>query len=624
MNNEKIDQLFEEVSYDVMIGLCMNDSSDSIESGSHTLKFDIEPKCEQPWIVYHLDGMYNLFPSHELFQAIAKESSNHDKNSFPQYYNELDQFTLRKEMIDGYYKNHLVLFHPIYKRSKLTNHYFRNVQLLHIIPIGHQVVPSKYERIPKINLTKELLEECLLNHTYFTIEEYSSEIYDATTFIECQGYIYEVELASHEESVYEWKSVNERVKRMKLIKPNNHLRVIDKDDYFIFVDENYIQEHYEESSIVGEVIPLVKEEVEELLLEKFMYNAQQQNLCYRKFDLVNFHVAMKSAPLVIVAGMSGTGKTRVTFEYARVMNMSKEQGNFLVLPISPSYSEPSDITGYYNARENVYVPAEGGLVDFLLHAQNNKEQMHMVVFDEMNLAQIEHYFAQFLSMMELDQEHQQIQLYNENLPCSNKEMYPASIELVGNVLFVGTVNMDETTSTISDRLLDRSLVIHLEKQTFQEYFKEQHNKIVKENSFVIESALVYQQLCSEYEVKQLDFEFLKFMDEVHNLLNKYDSQKGISFRALKNMGTYINNMPVKFEEEEISKSKTYDFAFKQSVVSKMIGDTQSLGKVLGMHNERGELFVLLEKYRHLSDFKESIDELVIKKANLLNYGYTSK
>lgn len=629
---KKIESLLDEASNSVMIGRFVNDSSAMINAGATTMKFEVERLCDNPWVVDDIDYNYQLFPQDDIYMCIAKNNSNHEKNSFPLYYNEYDSYEEKQRMLNHYYKDSLVIFHPVYEKSSITNNYFRNVELLHVLPIGIQEVPKNYLCIPKIKMKIEELESILLKQEYFSIDEYPSTIYDSVDFIECKGFIFEVSLASHEQDEYLWKNTNEKINKMGLKKGAHVLRVIQNDEYFSFIDESYIQELQMDATEVGlqkqvesvlEEVEVDKEEVEDLLLQSFVYHAKKRQLCYRKLDLVNFHVAMKSAPLVIVAGMSGTGKTRITFEYARVMNMGESTKTLLVLPISPAYNEPSDITGYYNSVQECYVPAEGGLVDLLLHAQKYEDQMHMVVFDEMNLAQIEHYFAQFLSLMELDQKYQKLHLYNENLVCQNKEEYPASIQLKGNVLFVGTVNMDETTNTISDRLLDRSLVVHLEKQSFLDYFEEQqsHEEGI---DYVVGSSKEYQRLCTTYSIQELDIHFIKFMDEVHQLLNKYDAQKGVSFRALKNMGTYVNNMPTHVDNIAIGRWWTYDMAFKQSVVSKIIGDQKSLEKVLGTNNERGELFELLERYKDLSDFKESIRELVIKKQNLVNYGYTNK
>lgn len=92
----------------------------------------------------------------------------------------------------------------------------------------------------------------------------------------------------------------------------------------------------------------------------------------------------------------------------------------------------------------------------------------MVVFDEMNLARVEHYFSQFLSVLEMKPDSRKIKLYNKELESRmyNNEKYPSSITIKSNVLFVGTVNTDESTYQFSDKVLDRANVINLKMIPF--------------------------------------------------------------------------------------------------------------------------------------------------------------
>ena len=74
----------------------------------------------------------------------------------------------------------------------------------------------------------------------------------------------------------------------------------------------------------------------------------------------------------------------------------------LFMPVSPSFIEPDDVLGYLNPNNGLYIPADTGLVDFLINAQNNSDKMYMVIFDEMNLSQIEYWFSPFISVLEKD------------------------------------------------------------------------------------------------------------------------------------------------------------------------------------------------------------------------------
>ncbi len=102
----------------------------------------------------------------------------------------------------------------------------------------------------------------------------------------------------------------------------------------------------------------------------------------------------------------------------------------------------------------------------------------MVVFDEMNLGQVEHYFSDFISVLEAPKGRRKLKLFSEKSICHQEE-YKNGIEIGENVLFIGTANFDETTKEFSNRLLDRANVLILEKKGFIEaklYEEEENNK----------------------------------------------------------------------------------------------------------------------------------------------------
>ena len=152
---------------------------------------------------------------------------------------------------------------------------------------------------------------------------------------------------------------------------------------------------------------------ENKFLDYFLKVLEKKGLCYDKEDIYNFHVSCKSSNLTILAGASGMGKTRLPLAYAECINVRESDGTLLFLPISPSYTEPSDVLGFYNSQTDEYVPSETGLVDFIKHAQDNPTKMHMVIFDEMNLSQIEYWFAPFMSILEKPKGERIITLYSK-------------------------------------------------------------------------------------------------------------------------------------------------------------------------------------------------------------------
>lgn len=190
----------------------------------------------------------------------------------------------------------------------------------------------------------------------------------------------------------------------------------------------------------------------------------------------SFHTALKvaeDAPLLVLAGISGTGKSLLPRRYAEAMGF-----HFLNIPVQPRWDGPQDLIGFFNYLENRYKATE--LVRALLQmsAYNHKlvqkklgdqlidDRMLMVLLDEMNLARVEYYFSEFLSRLETRRD---IMNVEEVADRSKAEILLDAGRFVRegdlrvfvdtNVLFVGTMNEDESTLTLSDKVIDRANVM---------------------------------------------------------------------------------------------------------------------------------------------------------------------
>lgn len=353
-------------------------------------------------------------------------------------------------------------------------------------------------------------------------------------------------------------------------------------------------------------------------LDKFHLAIRSEGLIYSKEDIYNFYTCLSASELVILAGMSGTGKTQLPLSFAKYFNMSEEKHTLLFVPISPSFLEPSDVIGFLNVNTNKYVPSVTGIVDFLLHAEKHPNKMHMIIFDEMNLAQIEYWFAPFLSIMEQDNKTRFLELYSEGAECENKDIYPSKVRIGKNIVFVGTVNIDETTKNISDRLKDRSFIINLSKASFKEYQLEQYNNEHSEKTNYERDFYTFvKRLDHSFKyIESLSSESLEFLDEVHEMLNYVDNSFGISFRTVKNISHYMHFKPGKLDS-----GLAFDLAFKQTVMKKLSGEEDLILDIIGKDNETSPLVQIFNKYPSVSDFLYSKKEIVIKRKEISRFGY---
>ena len=326
---------------------------------------------------------------------------------------------------------------------------------------------------------------------------------------------------------------------------------------------------------------------------------------------------MKSSRLVILAGKSGIGKSGLVRLYGRALGLPESQVRFL--PVRPSWMDDGDVLGYVDMKNMVYRSADTGLAELLIDAAAHPEKQYIVCFDEMNLARVEHYFAQFISVLEKE-DHPMIRLYNPSLAprLYNSEKYSPEIPVGSNVLFTGTVNVDESTCHFSDKILDRANVITLSQCHFRDLLKlkPQGRKAYKEIT-----AKAY----DDFRVKEgmgLNDQELDLLDALNDAFTKSGMPYGIGFRVAQQMGRYLENIP---EEAGISRGDGLDAQLVQRVFTKLRGSADQLSGLLSLSDKNtaeGLLPAILVRFKALSDFQESQAVLKRKAGELKLYDYT--
>ena len=364
------------------------------------------------------------------------------------------------------------------------------------------------------------------------------------------------------------------------------------------------------------------EKNEALIFDMMEYYAQKSRCYYKRSDFVNFHTAVKCSDLVILSGLSGTGKSSLVNVYAKALGLNAsadlEDSQMLMVPVRPSWSDDADLLGYVDLAHMVYHAADSGFVDFLVRAQReeNKNKLFLVCFEEMNLARVEHYFSQFLSILERPAGQRELQLYDKQYmgKLYNAADYPFQIEIGNNVKFIGTVNIDETTHHFSDKVLDRANVIELEVLNYATEWQDKTFAAVGKTQIWstqdYEKLIVKEQIPNAREVRSL-------LWEVHCALQSLSPKYGAGPRVVKNVLKYLSNLP---KEEALDFDRALDLQLVQRVLTKLRGVESVVGPAL---QESGEssLLAVLDKYQSLSQFAKSRALLAQKKKEVESYGY---
>jgi hypothetical protein len=156
--------------------------------------------------------------------------------------------------------------------------------------------------------------------------------------------------------------------------------------------------------------------------------------------------------LAILTGLSGSGKTLLARAYGRALAQDGREQQVFVLPVQPGWYDPGALLGFVNPlRGDSYVRT--AFLEFLMVAAGDPEHPYVAVLDEMNLSHPEQYMAPLLSAMETGDA---IQLHTED---DVFDGVPRSIPYPKNLVLIGTINMDETTHGLSDKVLDRAFVL---------------------------------------------------------------------------------------------------------------------------------------------------------------------
>ena len=313
------------------------------------------------------------------------------------------------------------------------------------------------------------------------------------------------------------------------------------------------------------------------------YVADQKNLYYTIDDIRRFVTNLATSKTMILQGMSGTGKTSIANAFGDFIGVPST-----IVPVQPMWKEKSDLLGYYNEFTGKF--NETTILKVLYEA-NFSDKMFIVVLDEMNIARVEYYFSEFLSLLELPPNSERLLVVASSEALGDpKKMSHGKIVLPKNVWFLGTANNDDSTFAISDKVYDRAMVMNLNNRAAPfksgrsthkcniscDYFDDLVEKARKEHP-ISEEALKKLKGLDEYLIDTFHITFgNRIMMQIRNYVPVYIACGGTEDEALDDL-IYkkiirkleaVNPVYVKLHSKELIAK--FDSLFGQDVLKESI------------------------------------------------------
>lgn len=343
--------------------------------------------------------------------------------------------------------------------------------------------------------------------------------------------------------------------------------------------------------------------------------------------LLRLLAALRAKPFAILAGHSGTGKSRyvkklayMTCNMDELRNEKQLPGNYLLLQVKPNWHDSTELLGFRNAMDgNRYQKTK--LIEFLFRAYQFKDTPFFLCLDEMNLAPVEQYFAEFLSSMESAEPVplNDITVKDDNLfdlGCEWKAAYDYlaanGFSIPKNLFIVGTVNMDETTNQFSRKVLDRAFTIEMTDVDFKNYGH------VTQPSYAdtIEEEKIQALLNGEKFVDKLDAEDVA---EGAPLVKVQKALEPTAFAVayrFANEYTLLKRAIACFDKDSTMKLDALDQAVLMKILPRVAGEKDYIEKVYGKNDNEGLRKALEGKSVSLKKIAE-----IMKRANDMNAQY---
>lgn len=330
---------------------------------------------------------------------------------------------------------------------------------------------------------------------------------------------------------------------------------------------------YEVSIRGGEMEMTIKEKL--AAIKKYI---AAKGFNYEGSLIENFYLSLKSKPFVILAGTSGTGKTRLVKLFAEAIGATSANGQYKMVSVRPDWSDSTDLFGHVDLQGN-FIP--GAIIDFVKKASTDLAHPYILCLDEMNLARVEYYLSDILSIIETRDFDGDRILTDPLIPVSyygadqKAAMAYGELGLPENLYIVGTVNMDETTFPFSKKVLDRANTIEFSFVDLmpQLMLEEETPAPVKAANDFLKTKYLLLAQCKE-NVEAVE-EFCSELQQINKILQRANAHVG--YRVRDEIIFYLLNNA---ELDLLSVNDAMDNAIMQKILPRIQGSSGAVKDML--------------------------------------------
>ncbi|MBN2775835.1 MAG: AAA family ATPase [Prolixibacteraceae bacterium] len=363
--------------------------------------------------------------------------------------------------------------------------------------------------------------------------------------------------------------------------PNFGLAIQGKKNLDIFQNKGSEIKKYLDSFFSSEHLTSIQNESKisprQLINHTYKY-ITNSGFQYQKEEVANFYLSLRTKPFVILAGISGTGKTQLPRKFAEALGFSGNQ--LRQIPVKPDWTDSSELIGYVSL-DGKFIEKELTLAINEASSTENQNKPYFFILDEMNLARVEHYFSDFLSVIETRKRNgSNINtdpiLRKEHLNSIENQKDFKELDWPQNLFLIGTVNMDETTHTFSRKVLDRANSIEMNEVDLN-WIKTSGETVDPLKSIdysYFETPYIISKELTKEEKESVSDELGKLI-EINKILQKADLH--FAYRVRDEIAFYL----VLNKKYELMDDQTaFDFQLVQKVLPRIHGSSERIYKVL--------------------------------------------